>query len=243
LRTNRLSSLIWLALLPACAGPSTPTDVPVPSNFTSLTIAGSGLLAVGESEAFVAKTNTGKVTKPSWGSDAPTVATVDPATGQVKAVAFGTATIFADVKGIRGTKLIRTVPNFGGSWQGEHHNVGCQSSGDFVRIEPCISPWDWDFLGGTFITLTQHRDQISGTYYLGSLLYAEVVGSVSVDGTLQFTGAGRDIRLNTVELQNVRFRLSPNGQITGTFEKFYSRAGLSGSLRYFSELVDVKRVE
>jgi len=243
LRTKRLSSIIWLALLPACASPASPTDVPPPGggSFTSLTIAGADLLAVGEGETFVAKTDTGKVTRPQWASDAPTVATVDAATGQVTAVGIGTATIVADVNGIRATKLIRTLPNFSGSWEGQHQDVDCQSSGDFVRIEPCVSYWDLS-IRATIMTLTQHRDQISGTVNIGERVSANVAGSVLSDGTLQFAGALRDFYSNTVELQNVRFQLSPKGQMSGTFEKFYSGTGFSGSLRYFSKLLDITRL-
>ncbi|MGI8619222.1 MAG: Ig-like domain-containing protein, partial [Gemmatimonadaceae bacterium] len=104
--------LVCLALAAACGGDgsSTPT-VPTVPNVTSITVTGSDLLFVGTSETFTAAGNTGALNAPRWGSDAPTVATVDILTGQVTAVGTGAATIFVDATpGIRGTKLIRTLP-------------------------------------------------------------------------------------------------------------------------------------
>ncbi len=70
----------------------------------------------------------------------------------------GTATIFVDMN--------RTVPDFGGSWGGEVKETACQSSGEFVHIQPCDSYWD---LGTVFttLTLTQNGDSVSGSFRFG----------------------------------------------------------------------------
>ena len=102
-------------------------------------------MLVGNSETFTAAGDAGGLTAPRWGSDAPTVAIVDAGTGRVMAVGTGTATIYVDTDGIRGTKLIRALPNFGGSWYGRYTNIDCQASEDFLRLAcrlraPCRSP-------------------------------------------------------------------------------------------------------
>ena len=86
-----------------------PPTAPAPS-LANITVNGSDLLLIGQSETFTAVGNTGlPVGTASWGADAPTVVTVEGYTGRVTAVGTGTATIFADLGGIRGTKTIRTV--------------------------------------------------------------------------------------------------------------------------------------
>jgi len=153
-------------------------------------------------------------------------------------VGTGTATIFVEMNGIRGTKLIRTLPNFGGSWGGEFRETACQSSGEFVHIQPCDSPWD---LGTTFttLTLTQNGDSVSGSFRFGPY---DVSGVVSPEGTLSLTGTTRNGF--TRQLQNARFELAQNGQMTGTFEEFWSSGttSVSGSLRIFHDLRDMTRV-
>jgi len=233
------SWLICLALAAACGGESTTLTSPGIPSVTSITVTGSDLMLVGDSVTFTATAagNTGALTAPRWGSDAPTVATVESYTGRVTAVGTGTATIFVDTNGIRGTKLIRTLPNFGGLWHGEFREIDCQSSGEFVRIQPCDSYWD---LGRhiTSLTLTQNGDSISGSLRFGPY---DVTGSVSPEGTLSLSGTLR----NTFnrQLQNVRFELAQNGEMTGTFEELWSSGTISrsGSLRMFLEVRDMVR--
>lgn len=170
------------------------------------------------------------------------MATVDILTGQVTAVGTGAATIFVDATpGIRGTKLIRTLPNFGGSWEGMYRETDCQSSGEFaLRIRSC-DYWDEGFATGpTTLTLTQDRDRISGSFTFGPF---DVSGSVSPVGTLSFTGSHTGTaRQFTQQLQNVRFELTPNGQMIGTFEHVWSSGttSLTGTLRVVHELRAVR---
>ncbi len=92
------------------SSPAAPTPTTTPG-VTSITVTGEDLLLVGKSQAFGATANTGAPVAVRWGSDAPGVASVSPA-GIVTALGTGTATIFADANGVRGTKLVRTVPDF-----------------------------------------------------------------------------------------------------------------------------------
>jgi len=167
--------LVCLALATGCGGgaSSTPT-APAAPLVTRITIAGSELLLVGKTETFTAASDVGNIAVPHWTSDAPTVATID-LSGHVTAVGIGTATISADASGIRGTKLIRTLPNFAGSWKGGYQQIGCEADGEFVHLQPCDSYWDFAS-GTTKLTLTQDGATVSGALELGP--YA-VSGSIS----------------------------------------------------------------
>src|SRR4026208_1823691 len=104
--------LVSLALATGCGGgvSSTPTAPAVPP-VTRIAVSGSDLLLIGNSETFTATSESGRLTALArWQGDAPTVATVESLTGRVTAVGTGTATISVDANGVRGTKLIRTLP-------------------------------------------------------------------------------------------------------------------------------------
>jgi Bacterial Ig-like domain (group 2) len=225
--------LVCLALATGCGGgaSSTPTAPAVPL-VTRIAISGSDLLLIGNSETFTATAESGRLNLPRWESDAPTVATVESLTGRVTAVGTGTATISADANGIRGTKLIRTLPNFAGSWKGRYQEIGCEADGEFVHVRACDSYWDLAS-GATKMTLTQDGATISGSFALGP--YA-VSGSVSTDGILTLTGIlpGTFTR----RLQNVRFESPRNGEMSGSFEELWSSGTTSatGSLRMHAEL-------
>ena len=235
--------LFGLAVAVACGG-SSPPIAPAPS-LTNITVNGNDLLLIGQSETFTALGNTGApVTTAWWGTDAPTVVTVEGYTGRITAVGTGTATIFADLGGIRGTKTIRTLPDFTGSWSGWYEQTGCEATGDWAVLRACPDS-EYDFhISQMEMTLTQDRDTVSGTFRLGGRLGPEaaiVSGRASPDGTLTFTGTftgtARDSVVN-VELQNVRFELPLKGEMmTGTFELLSrSTSSRSGTLRVFAKL-------
>lgn len=232
------SWLVYLALVTACGddGPSSPT-APSP---TSITVTGSDLLLVGNSDVFTAAGNTGalSLTAPRWGSDAPTVATVDVGTGRVTAVGTGTATIFVDANGIRGTKLISTLPNFRGEWNGRYELVDCQRN-----AKPSVCSWTED-TSNLRIFLTQNRDIVSsGSFEFGSTEDDEsarhgVSGTVSPEGTLSLTGIPQPLTPSWPKLQNVRFESTQPGQLTGTFEEVWSLY-TGDTIRYVFQLRDV----
>ena len=225
--------LVCLALATGCGGgaSSTPTAPAVPL-VTRITIAGSELLLVGKSETFTAASDVGNIAVPHWTSDAPTVATVD-LSGHVTAVGVGTATISADASGIRGTKLIRTLPNFAGSWKGGYQQIGCEADGEFVHLQPCDSYWDFAS-GTTKLTLTQDGAKVSGALEFGP--YA-VSGSISPDGILSLSGTLTGTF--TRRLQSVRFESPRDGEMTGSFEELTTSA--TGSLRMRNELRGMTR--
>jgi len=225
--------LVCLALATGCGGgaSSTPTAPAVPL-VTRITVSGSDLLLVGSSETFTAAIESGNATVPRWTSDAPAVATVD-LSGRVTAVGLGTATISADTNGVRGTKSIRTLPNFAGSWKGVYQQMGCDADGEFVHMQACDSFWELG-RGITRMTLTQDGATVSGAFDLGPYI---VSGSVSPDGILSLTGmlTGTFTR----RLQSVRFESTRDGEMSGSFEELTTSA--TGSLRMRNELRDMTR--
>lgn len=221
--------LVYLALVAACGddGPPAPT---APS-LTSITVTGSDLLLVGNSETFAAAGNTGGLTAPRWGSDAPTVATVDGGSGRVTAVGTGTVTIFVDANGIRGTKLIRTLPNFGGEWSGRYALINCESRAN-RSFCPERSTNDTYALSMSF---TQNRDSVSGSFTFDGA-EADEYGTVSPDGILSLSG----VYTLFGYLDNVRFESTQPGQMTGTFEEFWP--GFDGRwTRFVFQLRDVRK--
>ena len=233
-----------LALAVGCSDGGTRSVTPLNPSPTTFSVTGSDLLVVGNRETFAAVGITGAALNAlRWGSDASTVATVDPLTGQVTAVGAGTATIFADGPSIRGSKLIRTLPNFSGSWSGSYMETGCEASGDFAILRVCPDS-EYDFGSGRMtITLTQDRTSVSGEFTLLNYRATDVSGSVATDGTLTFTAAARNQPQLNLELQNVRFEQPGKGQMTGSFEQVYSSRTTSprGTWRVFARLRSMGR--
>jgi hypothetical protein len=230
--------LVCLALATGCGGgaSSIPTAPAVP-RVTGIAVSGSELLLVGNSETFTATAESGSLTVPRWDSDAPSVATVESLTGRVTAVGTGSATISVEAYGVRGTKLIRTLPNFAGSWKGRYQEVGCEADGEFVHVRGCDSYWDLGS-GATKMTLTQDGATVSGSFALGPYT---VSGSVSADGILTLTGIASGTF--TRRLENVRFESPRNGEMSGSFEELWSSGTTSaaGSLRLRAELQGMSR--
>jgi len=124
----------------------------------------------------------------TWTSDNPGVASVE-ANGDVNGNANGTATITATVNGVRGSKTIRVVANFGGTWSGTYRLNKCDESGQFR------GQWCQQFtVGASYpmsMNLTQGgatRDQVLGTLALGSI-GGPLSGNVTGDGRLILGGS------------------------------------------------------
>jgi hypothetical protein len=232
--------IVGLVMVAAC-GDSSPAKVTAPS-VTSITVSGIDLLLVGQSETLTAAGSDGApVTTARWGTDTPDVVSVESYTGRITAVGAGTATVFADLNGVRGTKSVRTLPNFNGVWTGTVHESGCEATGDWAHLGSCPdSPYDL-WTGTIEIELTQDLDTISGRLNLfGAREGANVSGTISPDGTLSFTGAKNGPVVN-VEYTNVRFTLAKEGKMTGTFEQVYSdpKKIRSGTWKEFVKLGDM----
>src|SRR6185436_2006288 len=164
-------------LLAGCGGgsssPTSPT-APATPTVTSVTVTGLDAIRSGFFSNFVATANmsngtTQAATTATWASDDPSIATV-AGNGDVAGIANGSATISATVNGVRGSKPVRIVSNYGGDWSGTYRVTTCDDSGSFRQLGWCSS------IGGTgavlqmSMSLSQFgsgRDQIAGTLTLG----------------------------------------------------------------------------
>ena len=112
-----------------------------------------------------------------------------------------------------------------------------------ARLGVC-SGSEYDFATGDLtMTLTQDRSSVSGEFTLPAYKASDLSGSVATDGTLTFTAAARNQSRLNLELQNVRFELPENGQMTGSFEQVYSSrtASQSGTWRIVANLRSMQR--
>lgn len=236
--------LVWAAAAAACGGskspaaPSTPTPVVQSITVTSP----SSMLRIGATETFTATAAMSDgasrpVSGGQWGSDNPAVATVEPTTGRVTGVGSGTATIYVDYQGRRGTKLIRVVPDFQGTWSGSYFINACQQSGDFIILDFC-----GDFPPGlvlpTNLVLTQTDDRVEGRFFLGTLA-GDGRGPIDGGGTLTLTGtiASSGLTIDTAWL----LRSETVGRATGRFDAVVRAAGAIGEGRIQATIRDLNR--
>jgi hypothetical protein len=236
--------LAWVAAAAACGGskspsaPSAPTPVVQSISVTSP----SSMLRIGATETFTATAamsngSSQPVSGGQWGSDNPAVARAEASTGRVTGVGSGTATIYVDYQGRRGTKLIRVVPDFQGTWSGSYVIDACQQSGDFAAIRFCS-----DFQAGlvlpTNLVLTQTDDRVEGRLFLGTLS-ADGRGPIDAGGTLTLTGTvvSSPVTIDTVWL----LRSETAGRATGRIDMVWRYAGALGDGRIQATIRDLNR--
>ncbi len=231
----------------ACGGDgggSPPAPTPTTTS-VSVAFPTGGPIFIGNTVQFEARETlsngtTRVATNATWGSDAPTVATVS-STGLVTAVAAGQATIFADVNP-RGTLLIRVFPNFGGTWAGSEVVTSCQDSGGFEGF--CDDPASPVGVGDVFAhnsRFTQTEASVAAVIDLGGGESATMTGTITIGGELQLPAAPvlpPDPLIN-VQVQNWRSRADSPSRMTGTYEGFFTAPGVTGSLTIVLELRDV----
>ena len=125
------------------------------------------------------------VTGAAWTTDAPSVAPVD-SSGRVTGAANGEVTISVDYQGVHGSKHVRVLPNYGGSWIGSYTVVSCTPTEGFADQNVCAS----FNVGQTFqyrLLFTQTADVVSGLTGIGLLGSTTTSSTVNADGSLTFT--------------------------------------------------------
>ena len=228
-------------LASACGGgdsPSAPAATPQSVTITS----SSDRLFIGASETFSATAtmsdgSTRSVTG-TWGTDAPGVATVDASTGRVTGVGSGMVTVFVDYQGRRGTKLIRGLPNYQGTWSGSYAVRSCSQSGQASLVDLCGATFSVNRVLPTNLNLTQDGDRVQGRFFLGTL-GADASGPVQGDGRLLLTGVvnGDSLTIDT----SWSLDSSSAGRITGGFSLLVRVAGLNGDARVAADIRDLNR--
>jgi Big-like domain-containing protein len=174
-----------------------------------------------------------------WGGDAPSVATVDQATGRVTAVNTGRVTIWAENAGGRTTRLLRGLPSFAGTWTGELQAQACAQSGAYV----CSS----EDLGTTNVRLllSQMDDTVeAGSITLGGgWVGTTTATTVGEDGAIRLPAAMAmqpDPYGVSTSVENIALNSPTPGTIQGTLEVVYTRADIPGQLRLF-QIVNLTR--
>lgn len=221
-----------------------PTRPSSPSGGGTITVkSSSDLLHLGASETFTAMLTTASgttqtVSVGTWGSDAPTVAQVD-GSGQVTGIASGEATIFVDAQGVRGTKRIRILPNYQGSWIGSYVIESCSSTGQFFRY--ACSNGDGFAINSVFpmaLQLTQAGDVVTGNTALGSVISGQFSVAVSPIGDVQITTFGTSS--GSQYSQGWSLQSTVAGRITGVLNVVITHTE-PGSATFRARLMNVNR--
>lgn len=178
----------------------------------------------------------------TWGSDAPTVATVD-ASGLVRGLTSGWATVFADYQGLRGTRRLRVLPDYQGRWEGDWVVTACRESGDWAGT--CAESFPAGEIFGLTVVVNQTRDVVTGTTDFGDNLPGPVTGSIDDAGVLSVSGT------YTIEVEGIRLELTVtdwktmsenNQKMTGQMCVIFRVSGLLGSIEVDGQLNVVDKV-
>lgn len=217
------------------------TPGPVPTNVT-LTPA-TDLIKIGATERFSAQVmlsdgTTRAAVSPVWGSDAVPVAPVD-SSGTVRGERAGLATVYADAEGMRGTRLLRVVPDYQGNWAGPYRIETCTDAGAFRGVCDEIEA---GALAPISLRLTQTRDTVSGTVALGGLL-GDATGTIQTGGQLQVSGSvpfEEEGIKGAIRVTDWNSSLR-GAEITGTFRQVLTAQGYSGEVALSCVLSGVTR--
>jgi hypothetical protein len=174
-----------IVLLPACKGSTTPLTVELINMAATNAWVYIGDTARIHASARMTDNSNQSITNGTWASDNTSVATVDN-TGVVTAVGSGLVNITVTFGGKTGTKQLRCLPNYAGTWTGTYTVTACAASGDFDLYGFCGVVPAGTVLN-TDLVLTQSGDQITGQLFLGTLS-ATATGPIAIDGHLNLTG-------------------------------------------------------
>jgi hypothetical protein len=245
-------TLVVVALLTtvgACGGnggggPTTPS-APMPT-LPGLSITpATDLIKIKASETFTANATfsdgSSRSVQATWGSDNLSLVAID-STGRATGVAPGLATIYADYQGMRATRLLRVVPDYQGTWQGDFSVTGCRDEGDWTGVcQQAPNGTLWALTLG----ITQTRDSVTGTTDpYGDDLPGPVSGTIRQSGHLVVSGTYTiTIKGDLVEItvSNWETITTDNERMTGRYRVTTRVAGLQGSVYHDGELRNVTK--
>lgn len=231
-------------LIAACSGdsasspPTAPTPTTASINVTVDTPIRVGATAQATGTAALSNGQSQPLTS-GWQSDAPTVATVNPA-GLVTGVANGSATIYVISDGRQGQQVVRVVPDYQGTWAGRTVVTTCTQTGAFASANFCS-----DFPAGSSdpyqLSLAQTGLSMTARLSYGpSVTGVPTATSILPDGTTSFSTTvvnpsgiiiRADVAINSPSL----------GTLTGTINEVWTVPGISGEGRLNQNIVATVR--
>lgn len=172
------------------------------------------------------------------------------ATGHLRAIGAGLATIRASVGNLSGTSAIRVVPNFEGTWVGNVRYASCSGNADCASklcgSFTCYVSFSHSRLYPSQVVFRQDRDQVIADLveYPGR---PQITGQIHVNGDVVFEDAvvvpgyrGTDV------VTRAGWRLeapTESGAMSGTFQQTFSDTGPVGTFiaRVEVQMVDFRR--
>jgi len=165
------------------------------------------------------------------------VATVN-ASGLVTIVGAGTANIIMTQSGRTGSKNIRGVPDYQGTWgQGTYMVDSCTQTGDFATGGFCDV-----FPSGTLLPITlimtQTTDTVNCNVLLGGLAFS-ASNTIAVNGQLTLVGT---ITSETVSVNvTIVLQQTTPGQLTGTLVQLWTDTTMVGYGQYNCSIASLGR--
>ena len=226
-----IGSLALGLLVSGCSGDDKgpPASPLAPTTSFTLTVSSpNGYAYLGKTEQLTAAASDGRaVAGGTWGTDTPSVATVDT-NGLVTGVGAGQANVYYVFNGRQGTKLMRGLPNVAGSFAGEYTVSSCAATGDWVSLGICgkdgLPP-------GTSLpyalTLAQTGETVTGSFALGSLKFANFSSTIDVPGTFTFSSACSCESTSVITTWSLSQKTASS--MTGTLTQVWTSPNRSGS--------------
>jgi hypothetical protein len=246
-RLSVIVLIVLIALTAGCGGSDSSPTAPTPAapTVTGLTVSGLDAIRTGFFFTFTAQATmsdgSSQTVTPAWSSSNPEIATV-ASNGDVSALVNGTSTITATYQGRTGSKAVRAVSNFGGTWSGTYRITKCDQAAAFAGW--CSGIGGVGAVLPLALSLSQGgtaRDQISGTISLGSIS-GNVSGNVTGDGRLNIGGTFTNAISGTVFVVTIGgwdTRLSGASGMSGGWAQSIRANGFSGSAYQENTLVSM----
>jgi hypothetical protein len=170
-------------------------------------------------------------------SDTPTVATVSDA-GLVTGNANGQANISVNNGGRQGTKTIRVIPDYQGSWSGRYSVTSCSDSGILRDAGGCRT------LQGSSLpidlNMTQQGDTVTARVSFGTLTADSSTSPINSDGgvILNAVVPSPVARIDAV----VRLNQTTRGEIAGSVsQNWFATGGFAGTMELSGSITSASR--
>jgi len=185
----------------------------------------SDVIKCGACQPFTAtytKGGTPQTVTPTWSTDNPAVATIDPS-GQLTAVSNGDVTVTARYEGVSAIKSVHIVNDYGTLWAGNYVITRCEETQDFKDAGFCDEDvFEPGQTAEVALDFQQERYAVTGTMWLGAL-NGSFTGTVATAGeltgeskmTMTFEGGVMDILVAPFRVVRQGDRI-PEGSFTVT---------------------------